>query len=210
MFVSCTFIIIIVTSIISYASFKNGNFKNQLLFSPFEYSNNKKWWIILTHGFIHADFLHLFFNMYVLYIFGPSLESYFISSSEIGWVYFLSFYLLGIIFSTLPSIFKHNNNPNYRSLGASGAVSSVVFAYIIIFPLRELGLLLIPGVFLPGFIFGVLYLVAEHYLSKKQYSNIAHDAHISGSVFGIFFILAYDYKNLLIFFEKVVYYFQNF
>jgi membrane associated rhomboid family serine protease len=148
--------------------------------------------------------------MYVLYIFGPSLESYFISSSEIGWVYFLSFYLLGIIFSTLPSIFKHNNNPNYRSLGASGAVSSVVFAYIIIFPLRELGLLLIPGVFLPGFIFGVLYLVAEHYLSKKQYSNIAHDAHISGSIFGIFFILSYDYKNLLIFFEKVVYYFQNF
>jgi|TARA_Y100000389_G_scaffold141397_1_gene139236 membrane associated rhomboid family serine protease len=210
MFASCTFIIIIVTSIISYASFKNENFKNQLLFSPFEYSNNKKWWIILTHGFIHADFLHLFFNMYVLYIFGPSLESYFISSSEIGWVYFLSFYLLGIIFSTLPSIFKHNNNPNYRSLGASGAVSSVVFAYIIIFPLRELGLLLIPGVFLPGFIFGVLYLVAEHYLSKKQYSNIAHDAHISGSIFGIFFILSYDYKNLLIFFEKVVYYFQNF
>tara|TARA_B100000767_G_scaffold203872_1_gene190743 strand:+ start:50 stop:682 length:633 start_codon:yes stop_codon:yes gene_type:complete len=210
MFVSCTFIIIIVTSIISYASFKNEKLKNELLFSPFEYSNKKKWWIILTHGFIHADFLHLFFNMYVLYIFGPSLESYFESSSEIGWVYFISFYLLGIIFSTLPSIFKHNNNPNYRSLGASGAVSSVVFAYIIIFPLRELGLLLIPGVFLPGFIFGVLYLVAEHYLSKKQYSNIAHDAHISGSVFGIFFILAYDYKNLLIFFEKVVYYFQNF
>ena len=210
MFVSSTFIIIIVTSIISYASFKNEKIKNELLFSPFEYSNKKKWWIILTHGFIHADFLHLFFNMYVLYIFGPSLESYFESSSEIGWVYFISFYLLGIIFSTLPSIFKHNNNPNYRSLGASGAVSSVVFAYIIIFPLRELGLLLIPGVFLPGFIFGVLYLVAEHYLSKKQYSNIAHDAHISGSVFGIFFILAYDYKNLLIFFEKVVYYFQNF
>jgi membrane associated rhomboid family serine protease len=210
MFVSCTFIIIIVTSIISYASFKNKKLKNELLFSPFEYSNKKKWWIILTHGFIHADFLHLFFNMYVLYIFGPSLESYFESSSEIGWVYFISFYLLGIIFSTLPSIFKHNNNPNYRSLGASGAVSSVVFAYIIIFPLRELGLLLIPGVFLPGFIFGVLYLVAEHYLSKKQYSNIAHDAHISGSVFGIFFILAYDYKNLFIFFEKIVYYFQNF
>ena len=202
MFVSSTFIIIIVTSIISYASFKNEKLKNELLFSPFEYSNKKKWWIILTHGFIHADFLHLFFNMYVLYIFGPSLESYFESSSEIGWVYFISFYLLGIIFSTLPSIFKHNNNPNYRSLGASGAVSSVVFAYIIIFPLRELGLLLIPGVFLPGFIFGVLYLVAEHYLSKKQYSNIAHDAHISGSVFGIFFILAYDYKNLLIFLVK--------
>jgi membrane associated rhomboid family serine protease len=117
---------------------------------------------------------------------------------------------LGIIFSTLPSIIKNHNNPNYRSLGASGAVSSVVFAYIIIYPLRELGLILIPGLFLPGFIFGVLYLIAEHYLSKKQYSNIAHDAHISGSLFGVFFIIIYDYNNLLIFIQKIIFYFQNF
>ena len=70
----------------------NDTLKNDLLFSPYHYSNNKKWWILLTHGFIHADFLHLFFNMYVLYIFGPSLESYFLSSSEIGWIYYISFY----------------------------------------------------------------------------------------------------------------------
>jgi|TARA_B110000902_G_scaffold97047_1_gene114752 membrane associated rhomboid family serine protease len=148
--------------------------------------------------------------MYVLYIFGPFLESYFLSSSEIGWIYYISFYLLGIVFATLPSIFKHKDNPNYSSLGASGAVSAVVFAYIIIFPLKELGLLLIPGLFLPGFIFGILYLLAENYLSKKQYSNIAHDAHISGSIFGIFFIIAYDYNNLLSFFNNIVNYFYSF
>lgn len=184
---SYTIILIIITCIISFITFNNEEIKSNLLFSPYQYLNYKKWWILISHGFIHADFLHLFFNMYVLYIFGPTLEFYFINSSELGGFYYIGFYLLGIIFSTLPSIFKHKNNPSYNSLGASGAVSSVVFAYIIIYPLRELGLILIPGLFLPGFIFGVFYLLAEHYLSKKQYSNIAHDAHISGSLFGVFF-----------------------
>ena len=207
---SFTIILIIITSIISFISFNNEEIKNNLLFSPYQYVNYKKWWILISHGFIHADFLHLFFNMYVLYIFGPTLEFYFINSSELGGFYYIGFYLLGIIFSTLPSIFKHKNNPSYNSLGASGAVSSVVFAYIIIYPLRELGLILIPGLFLPGFIFGIFYLLAEHYLSKKQYSNIAHDAHISGSLFGVFFIIIYDFNNLLIFFQKTLFYFQNF
>ena len=210
MIFSYTIIIILITSLISIGSFNNIDLKEKLIFSPYQYSKNKKWWIVLSHGFIHADFLHLFFNMYVLYIFGPALEYFFINSSEIGGFYYVGFYLLGIIFSTLPSIIKNHNNPNYRSLGASGAVSSIVFAYIIIYPLRELGLILIPGLFLPGFIFGVLYLIAEHYLSKKQYSNIAHDAHISGSLFGVFFIIIYDYNNLLIFFQKIIFYFQNF
>lgn len=210
MIFSYTIIIILITSLISIGSFNNVALKEKLIFSPYQYSKNKKWWIVLSHGFIHADFLHLFFNMYVLYIFGPALEYFFINSSEIGGFYYVGFYLLGIIFSTLPSIIKNHNNPNYRSLRASGAVSSIVFAYIIIYPLRELGLILIPGLFLPGFIFGVLYLIAEHYLSKKQYSNIAHDAHISGSLFGVFFIIIYDYNNLLIFFQKIIFYFQNF
>ena len=210
MIFSYTIIIILITSLISIGSFNNIDLKEKLIFSPYQYSKNKKWWIVLSHGFIHADFLHLFLNMYVLYIFGPALEYFFINSSEIGGFYYVGFYLLGIIFSTLPSIIKNHNNPNYRSLGASGAVSSVVFAYIIIYPLRELGLILIPGLFLPGFIFGVLYLIAEHYLSKKQYSNIAHDAHISGSLFGVFFIIIYDYNNLLIFIQKIIFYFQNF
>ena len=149
------------------------------------------------------------FNMYVLYF--CSFSGIIFSFLFRSWLDLLYlFYLLGIVFATLPSIFKHKNNPNYSSLGASGAVSAIVFAYIVIYPLRELGLILIPGLFLPGFIFGILYLFAEHYLSKKQYSNIAHDAHISGSIFGIIFINAYDYNNLLLFFQKIIYYFQNF
>ena len=205
-----TYVIILITSTISIYCFNKPELKNKLMFSPFRYINDKKRWIILSHGFIHADFFHLFFNMYVLYVFAPSVESYFNITSEIGYIYFISLYILGILFSTIPSLFKHYDNPNYFSLGASGAVSSIVFAYILIFPLRELGLVLLPGIWLPGFIFGSLYLIAEHYLSKKQYSNIAHDAHLSGSIFGIIFIILYDFNNVQKFIQKITYYFSTF
>ena len=205
-----TYVIILINSIISIYCFNKPELNNKLMFSPYRYINDKKRWIILSYGFIHADFFHLFFNMYVLYVFAPSVESYFNITSEIGYIYFISLYILGILFSTIPSLFKHYDNPNYFSLGASGAVSSIVFAYILIFPLRELGLVLLPGIWLPGFIFGSLYLIAEHYLSKKQYSNIAHDAHLSGSIFGIIFIIFYDFNNVQKFIQKITYYFSTF
>ena len=205
-----TYLLIFITSLISIYSFNKPDVKNQLLFSPYRYVNDKKRWIIISHAFIHADFLHLFFNLYVLFIFGPSLENYFNITSELGFIYFLSIYILGIIFSTIPSIIKHQQNPNYFSLGASGAVSSIVFAYIIVYPLRELGLIILPGIWIPGFIFGTIYLISEHYLSKKQYSNIAHDAHISGSIFGIIFVLLYDFNNLRFFLKKISHYLATF
>jgi len=205
-----TYLLIFITSLISIYSFNKPDVKNQLLFSPYRYVNDKKRWIIISHAFIHADFLHLFFNLYVLFIFGPSLENYFNITSELGFIYFLSIYILGIIFSTIPSIIKHQQNPNYFSLGASGAVSSIVFAYIIVYPLRELGLIILPGIWIPGFIFGTIYLISEHYLSKKQYSNIAHDAHISGSIFGIIFVLLYDFNNLGFFLKKISHYLTTF
>ena len=205
-----TYLLIFITSLISIYSFNKPGVKNQLLFSPYRYVNDKKRWIIISHAFIHADFLHLFFNLYVLFIFGPSLENYFNITSELGFIYFLSIYILGIIFSTIPSIIKHQQNPNYFSLGASGAVSSIVFAYIIVYPLRELGLIILPGIWIPGFIFGTIYLISEHYLSKKQYSNIAHDAHISGAIFGIIFVLLYDFNNLGFFLKKISHYLATF
>ncbi len=204
-----SFSLILITVVISVFAFSNNQFKEKGIFSPFEYHKNKKWWLLITHGFLHADFFHLFFNVYVLYIFGPRIESYFNISSDIGSFYFISFYLGAMVFATLPSILKHNNNPMYKSLGASGAISAVVFAHILIFPLDELGLLIIPGLWLPGFVFGALYLIAEHFLSKKQYSNIAHDAHISGSIFGILFIIIYDFNNLIHFFRSVGNYFVD-
>ena len=198
-----TFAIILITCFVSIISFNNSNVKKELILSPYKVLNEKKVWLLITHAFIHADYLHLFFNMYVLYMFGPYLELYFEYNASLGFISYILFYILSAIFATIPALYKNGNNPNYLSLGASGAVSAVVFAYIVLNPLRELGIILLPGIWIPGFIFGILYLVAENYMSKKKYSNIAHDAHISGSLFGVFFILFFDLKNASNFIETI-------
>ena len=204
-----TFAIILITCIVSIISFNNSNVKKELILSPYKVLNEKKVWLLITHAFIHADYLHLFFNMYVLYMFGPYLELYFEYNASLGFISYILFYILSAIFATIPALYKNGNNPNYLSLGASGAVSAVVFAYIVLNPLRELGIILLPGIWIPGFIFGILYLVAENYMSKKKYSNIAHDAHISGALFGVFFILFFDLKNASNFIETISTYITN-
>jgi len=203
MTISITLVIIIITVIISILAFNDNNLKYKLTFSPYSYLHNNKFWLVFTHGFIHADYLHLAFNMYVLYMFGIYIEAFFLNTSSIGFIFFLSLYLGGMVFATLPSIIKHRDNPNYLSLGASGAVSAIVFAFIIIEPLAPLGLIIIPGLSIPGFIFGLLYLFAENYMIKKGGSNIAHDAHISGAIFGLLFIALYDYHIYINFFESI-------
>ena len=204
-----TFTIILITWIVSIVSFNDSNVKKGLILSPYKVLNEKKFWLLITHAFIHADYLHLFFNMYVLYMFGPYLELYFEYNASLGFISYILFYILSAIFATIPALYKNGNNPNYLSLGASGAVSAVVFAYIVLNPLRELGIILLPGIWIPGFIFGILYLIAENYMSKKKYSNIAHDAHISGALFGVFFILFFDLKNASNFIETISIYITN-
>ena len=204
-----TYAIILITCIISIINFSNSSVKKELILSPYKVLHEKKVWLLITHAFIHADFLHLFFNMYVLYMFGPYLELYFEYNASLGFISYMLFYILSSIFATIPALYKNGNNPNYLSLGASGAVSAVVFAYIVLYPLRELGIILLPGIWIPGFIFGILYLLAENYMSKKKYSNIAHDAHISGALFGVFFILFFDLKNASNFIETISTYITN-
>ena len=204
-----TYAIILITCIISIITFSNSSVKKELILSPYKVLHEKKVWLLITHAFIHADFLHLFFNMYVLYMFGPYLELYFEYNASLGFISYMLFYILSAIFATIPALYKNGNNPNYLSLGASGAVSAVVFAYIVLYPLRELGIILLPGIWIPGFIFGILYLLAENYMSKKKYSNIAHDAHISGALFGVFFILFFDLKNASNFIETISTYITN-
>ncbi|MDG2369610.1 MAG: rhomboid family intramembrane serine protease [Flavobacteriales bacterium] len=203
---SITILLIITTVIISYLSFNNSSLREILIFSPYQYINNKKWWLVVSHGFIHADYLHLFFNMYVLYAFGFNVENQFSELNTLGYLYFLILYLGAMIFATLPSIIKHRNNPSYRSLGASGAVSAVVFVFIILAPTAQMGLIILPGLYIPAFLFGLLYLLAENYMSKKGGSNIAHDAHIAGAIFGILFVGFFDYKLYINFIESIANY----
>ncbi len=138
----------------------------------------------LTYGFIHANWMHLIFNMYAFYLFGVATENAFINIfGEPGKTYYVLLYLLALIACVIPDFSKNKSNPNYRSLGASGAVSAVVFAYILINPLQGIGLL-----FIPIFIF----LIISYLLGKKGGSSINHSAHIWGAIFGIVFLLIFS------------------
>ena len=183
-----TLIIIILTVAVSLYASENLELKHQLMFNPYQVVQHNKVYKTITHAFIHADFMHLGINMYVLYSFGQILEGIFTSRfGEMGSIYFVILYIGGIIFATVPSIIKHKDNPGYNSLGASGAVSAVLFSFIILNPSAQLGLFgIIP---INTGLFAILFVIYETAMNKRGRSNIAHDAHLLGALFGIIFTI---------------------
>lgn len=203
-----TLIIIIITSLVSFGGFGNHKLINDLIFYPPAITQQKQWYRFFTCGLIHADIGHLIFNMFALYLFGDVVEKNFIVLFEgKGKALYLALYILALLFSILPTFSKHKNDYNYRSLGASGAVSAVIFSSILFNPLVGIGLFFIP-VYIAGFIFGILYLVISNWLEKKGGGNINHSAHIYGALFGIAFTIIVcslfsDYPVLKNFIEQV-------
>jgi len=188
--ISITLIIVIVTVIVSLIGFRNGEVIDNFIFYPPAVTEKNQYYRFITCGFIHADIGHLAFNMISFYLFSnalvePAFISYF---GDYGRAALLIMYLLALIVSLLPSYAKNKMNTQYRSLGASGAVSAVVFAGIMISPLSQLGFFIIPPI-IPGFIFGPLYLVLSAYLDKRGGGNINHSAHIWGALFGVAFLI---------------------
>lgn len=184
-----TLIIIIITVIISIAGFRSDKIIDDLIFYPPAVTQRKQYYRFITCGFIHADIGHLFFNMYAFYLFGNITEEIFSGIfGDSGKLLYIALYVLALIACLIPSFLKNRDNSNYRSLGASGAVSAVVFAYIMFNPLAGVGLIFIP-VFIPGFLFGIIYLGVSYLLDKKGGGRINHSAHIWGALFGIIFII---------------------
>jgi membrane associated rhomboid family serine protease len=216
MTLSITLIIIIITVLVSISAFSNEKIMNDLIFYPPAVTHNRQWYRFFTCGLIHADFLHLAFNMYAFYLFGSNVEQYFILIfQEKGKLLYLLMYLLALFFCLLPTYSRHREDSHYRSLGASGAVSAVIFASILLEPERGIGLVFIPGIYIPGFVFGFLYLVISSYLDKRGGGNINHSAHIYGALFGIAFLVvaAYafsDYRVLDAFIVRVQRYLGSF
>ncbi len=180
------FLIIALTVLVSLYAWSNRELFDKLKLNPYMVVHRKEYFRVLGHGFLHADYTHLIFNMITLYFFGGIVEQVFIELFPLGKMLFILFYLLAIIVSSLPSIIKNRNNAYYNSIGASGAVSAVLFASILFVPNNEILMLPIPFP-IPAYIFGVLYLLVSFYLSKKNMDNIGHDAHIAGALFGIIF-----------------------
>ncbi len=200
-----TILLIGLTCLISIPAFSNGEMKYRLLHYPYLETHNGEWYRILTSGFIHADWVHLFINMFVLYQFGGIVESIYVDQlfgPMWGRVLFLVMYLVGIVFANLPSLGKHKDNQRYSALGASGAVSGVLYAYILFAPWSMLGLFgIIP---VPAIVFGVLYLIYSSYAAKHSRDNIGHDAHFYGALFGFFFTLALKPALFSAFLSKVI------
>jgi len=199
-----TLIIIAITVIVSIAAMENYTLKNKLMFNAYMIHHNKEGYRFISNGLIHADWLHLIFNMYALWMFGQGVEKmYGAVYAGKGVFFFILLYVGGLVMSSLYSYEKHKNNIHYNALGASGAVSAVVFAFIVLNPTVPLGLMILPGIHVPAYLFGILMLGIEHYLSRRGNTGIAHDAHFWGSIFGVLFTIALKPSLAMDFIHKI-------
>jgi membrane associated rhomboid family serine protease len=163
---------------------------------------NKQWYRFITSGFIHGDVNHLLFNMLTLFFFGRDIEQVFTLANIGGPIGFLAFYLAAIVISEIPSYIKHKTNPNYSSLGASGAIAAVVFSLVLFNPW---GIILLKFIIpIPFILYAVGYVAYSSYMAKKGGDGIAHSAHLWGALFGIVFLAVAYPNSLKIFMDQIV------
>ena len=167
-----------------WALYSNPEYMYKLSEWPYQIVHEKKFYQLITSAFLHANFMHLFFNMFALFTFGTYLEYFFIQNlgAVEGSLYFFLIYFISLIFGSLLTVVFHFNDPKYVAVGASGAVSGIVFSYIIFFPQSMLYVFFIP---MPAYIFAFLWLAFSVYGMKKKLGNIGHEAHLGGALGGV-------------------------
>ena len=190
-----TTFIIIITLIITVIAFNSEEVMSRLMLNSYQVYYKKEWYRIVTHGFLHADWTHLIINMIVLYSFGSNLQRSFDHLRMGGYINstnltFSLLYFGGIIISSLISVIRHRNNRWYNSVGASGAVSAVVFTSIFLSPLDRLYFFAVLPI--PGIVFAIIYLVYSSIMSRRSKDNINHDAHLLGAAYGFIFPILID------------------
>ena len=187
MFDSISFILILVTAGISVLAWQKPHLLELLTLNPYRILRKQQYWRFISSGFIHADFSHLFFNLFSFFFFGVQIEQIFgILFPGFGKLLLLVFYLLAIVISDLPTFFKQKKNPYFNSLGASGAVSAVIFAGILFFPVEKIYLFGFVGI--PGIIYAGLFTWYSIAMDKRGGGNVNHSAHLYGGLFGWLFI----------------------
>lgn len=186
--------LLVFTSGTSLLAFYNPSLFQALKFNPWSIRKRQQWYRFVTSAFVHAGFVHLALNMYVLYLFGPFVEGQFIFMERDvmkGRLVFGFFYLTAAVVSAIHSFEKHRHNPGYSAVGASGAIAAVVFAFIAMRPAAPLGLVLIPYLRLPAFVMGLLYLIYSWQMARLGRDNIGHDVHFYGALYGLLFMFIY-------------------
>jgi membrane associated rhomboid family serine protease len=198
-----TTLIIAVTSLVSLVAFNNGDWMYKLRHWPYQEARRGEYYRWLTGGLLHADPMHLIFNMLTLYVFGRFVEEWFVGMfGAPGLFVYLLFYVLALAASSSATFYRYRNSAGFASIGASGATAAVLFAAILLNPTNELHLMFIP-IGIPGFIFGALYLWYSNYAAKRGNDNIDHVAHFFGAIFGFFFPLLLDPTLIVDFFRQL-------
>ena len=188
-----TIAIIAITCLVSILCFNGTLNGNKLLFNAYQVWHRKEWYRMFTSGLIHSGWGHLFFNMLTLYFFGRVVEQYFgaVFGNVTGTVLYIVLYVSALAVSSIGDLVKYRDDWNYNALGASGAVSAILFASILFAPKMGIYIYLIP-IPVPGYIFAPLYLLYCWYMAKRDMDNIGHTAHFWGAVYGLLFPLVCD------------------
>jgi membrane associated rhomboid family serine protease len=184
---SVTVVIVVLTCLISFVAFNSSKIMEDLIFWPPAISMRHQYYRFITCGFIHADFLHLAFNMFTLFFFGKALEVFYRGELGLQSYYYPILYFTALVASNIPSYLKRKDDYNYRSLGASGAVCAVMFAVIMIRPWE---IVRVYGIPMPSILYAAIFLAFTIYMSKRGGDNVNHDAHLWGAAYGIVFTIA--------------------
>ncbi len=198
-----TYVIIAISVITSLVAFNRPDIFDKLKFNAYAINKHKEWYRFFTYGIIHADYMHLFINMFVFYSFGGIVESVFqIYFDSQATLFYILLYVGGIAFSSLWDFGKYKNNSYYNAVGASGAVSAILFSSIILYPQGKIFLFFIP-IGIPAPIFGILYLAYSAYMAKKGTDNVGHSAHFWGAIYGVVFTIALKPSLVITFFNNL-------
>ena len=193
-----TFILIGITCLVSWMAFNNRKLMDRLILWPPAIDKHRQYDRLVTYGFIHGDFMHLLFNMVTLFFFGQQIEQ--LMTRVMGiWAYPV-FYVSALVVSILPTYLKNQKNPNYLSLGASGAVSAVLFAFVLLAPWSTIGVMFIP---MPAIVFAVLYVGYSIWMDRRGGDRINHSAHLAGAAYGVLFMVIMEPRVLGIFLQQL-------
>jgi membrane associated rhomboid family serine protease len=182
-----TLVLIGITVLVSWLAFNNMRLLERLILWPPAIRRRHQYDRLITHGFVHADFQHLLFNMITLYFFGRLIEQFF--ADYIGHVGFALFYLSALLVAILPTYLRHIDDPSYRSLGASGAVSAILFSFILLQPWAMIYVFVVP---VPAILYGVLYVGYSIWMDRQGRGNVNHSAHLWGAGYGVLFTLVME------------------
>lgn len=204
-----TFILIFITAVVSISCFRNQPLFEKLALIPYRVTHHREWYRVLSHVFVHGDYIHLAVNLLVLLSFGGYLERILKAYQQMGqisnsYLTYLLLYFGGTIAASVHDLITRRDDPYYSSIGASGAVSAVIFTTIFFNPWNKLYLFgILP---IPGIVFGLMYVIYSHYMGQRGGDGINHYAHLYGALFGFVFPLLIDPHSITVFWNNLMHF----